>query len=83
MDYLGPLSAPSCLKIINLFLDMDHNQAVIPGDGEVPFVLTHSTDVAKFVAAALDLEKWNEVSLMVGDRITINEIVAAAEEAKG
>jgi hypothetical protein len=39
--------------------------------------------VGKFVAASLDLEKWDRVSVIIGDKVTMNEAVKLAAEAKG
>lgn len=62
---------------------MEHNVAGIPGDGSAPVTLTYTFDVARFVAAALDLEAWPRELRVVGDEVTFNELVAMAEEAKG
>jgi nucleoside-diphosphate-sugar epimerase len=83
MDYFGPPSAPSQLKVLPILVDHQSRKAIIPGDGNTPVVLTHSTDVGKFVAAALDIPQWQEVSLVVGDKLTLNELVKHAEAAAG
>ena len=83
MDYFGPAAIPTYLKTISLVLDMEHNKAIVPGDGETPVVLSHSTTIAKFVAASLDLESWPEASFIIGQRLTMNELVAIAESVKG
>ena len=82
MDYLGPPHAPTHLPIISLIVDIENNKAAIPGDGKVPAVFTHSTDVAHFVAAALSLDEWPEASIIIGDRITLNELMSLAEVIK-
>lgn len=46
-------------------------------------MFTHSTDLAKYVAASLDLPKWEADYFVYGDRLTWNEFVRLAEEAKG
>lgn len=79
MDYFGPQNAPSQLKVLPLFIDHQSRKATIPGDGNMPVVLTHSTDVGKFVAAAVDLPEWQEKSLVIGDKLTLNELVERAE----
>ncbi|OAQ61138.1 hypothetical protein VFPPC_02148 [Pochonia chlamydosporia 170] len=79
MDYFGPQNAPSQLKVLPLFIDHQSRKATIPGDGNTPVVLTHSTDVGKFVAAAVDLPEWQEKSLVIGDKLTLNELVERAE----
>jgi hypothetical protein len=83
MDYLGPPHAPSNLPLISLIIDIANSKAAIPGGGNVPSVFTHSTDVARFVTAALSLDEWPEASFLRGDRITLNTIVSLAESAKG
>ncbi|KAJ5208020.1 NAD(P)-binding protein [Penicillium cf. viridicatum] len=57
--------------------------AAIPGDGNVPVTFTYSFDLARFVVAALDLEKWDEETRVVGDEITWNQFVALAERYRG
>ena len=59
------------------------NKAAIPGDGNKLVTFTHTSDVGKFVAASLDLEKWDRVSVIIGDKVTMNEAVKLAAEAKG
>lgn len=66
-----------------MILDIAHNAAAIPGSGNVEGVFPHTTDVAKFVALLLDLEKWDPVSYVDGDRLTWNEFLQLAEEVKG
>jgi hypothetical protein len=85
MDYLSTPSStiPSNMRLISLFLDVQNNRAVIPGSGDVPAVFTHSSDVGKFVAAALDLVEWSEKSVMIGEKITLNSLVSVAEKIKG
>ncbi|KAI5456759.1 hypothetical protein BGZ63DRAFT_428865 [Mariannaea sp. PMI_226] len=77
MDYFGPFQ--SRLNVIALVVDYENGKAVVAGDGNTPVVITHSTDVARFVAAALDLEEWPEASVIRGDKVTLNELVAFAE----
>ena len=65
------------------FLDIKHRTAAIPGSGDVPVTFTFSKDVARYVAAFLDLEKWEQRTFIVGDKVTMNEMVKIAEEATG
>lgn len=83
MDYLVP-SSP-VLSHLSLFaiLDLEHNAAIIPGDGDNKVVFTHTKDVGAYVAAALELEAWNEASFIVGEKLSLNDIVGIAEEVKG
>ncbi|KAI8649652.1 NmrA domain-containing protein [Fusarium keratoplasticum] len=83
LDYFGTPKVKSYVDDIGLFIDMAANAAVIPGSGKVPVVFTHTFDVAKFVAAALDLPKWTEESYIIGDKLTWEEMVKVAQEVKG
>jgi len=65
------------------WLDVANNAASIPGSGNVPSVFTHTTDVARFVAALLDAPKWEKETFVYGDKVTWNEFLKLAEEAKG
>lgn len=62
---------------------MENNAAGIPGDGNTPVTFTYTFDIARFVVAALDLEKWPRELRIVGDELTFNEFLAIAEEVKG
>lgn len=83
MDYFGMPKLPSYLAPLVLLIDMPGNAATIPGDGNTPVTFTHTSDVGKFVAASVDLESWDRVSVIIGDKMTINEAVKLAEAAKG
>ncbi|KAK7418910.1 hypothetical protein QQX98_003613 [Neonectria punicea] len=83
LDYFGTPKAKSYLDDIAFFIDMANNAAAIPGSGNTPVVFTHSFDVAKFVAAALNLPEWSRESYIIGDKLTWNELLRLAEEVKG
>lgn len=83
MDFWGVPAVKSYMGYQTLVLDVPNNAAAIPGTGDEPVVFTHTTDVARFVAASLALERWEPVSYVVGDRVTWNEFLHLAEEAKG
>lgn len=89
LDYFAPPAGPAGFKThlphSVLAVDMAHNAAAIPGDGNEPVTLTYTFDVARFVVAALDLEAWptSRELRVVGDEVTFNELVAIAEEVKG
>ena len=82
MDYFGPPDA-SYLRLITLIVDVENAKAAIPGDGNTPVALTHSRDVAKFVAEALSLDEWPEAFFVAGEKLTMNELVSVAESVKG
>jgi hypothetical protein len=68
-----------------LAIDIANKTAAIPGSGNVPVVLTYSFDIGRFVAALLTQPKssWDKESYIIGDKLTLNEVLAIAEEATG
>ncbi|KAJ0300810.1 hypothetical protein Brms1b_012668 [Colletotrichum noveboracense] len=83
LDYWAPQAEKSNMTPFTLFIDIPNDSAAIPGSGNVPSAFTHTRDVAKFVAAALDLKKWDNDLYIVGDKVTWNEFLKLAEDAKG
>ncbi|EXJ66482.1 uncharacterized protein A1O5_10634 [Cladophialophora psammophila CBS 110553] len=85
MDYLGLPFAETHLHPLYCILDISAGKAVIPGDGNCHVVFTHTRDVAKFVNELLDLpaHQWPKESAIIGERITLNELVEAAERCTG
>ncbi|KAJ4174225.1 hypothetical protein NW754_004640 [Fusarium falciforme] len=83
LDYLGFNGIKSYLPPTTLILDLPHDIAAIPGDGNTPVVFTHTTDIAKYVAASLDLPTWDPESYVVGEKTTWSEVVRIAQELKG
>ncbi|KAK1750079.1 hypothetical protein QBC47DRAFT_394567 [Echria macrotheca] len=85
MDYWGLPKVKSHMARTALvfWIDMANNAAALPGTGETPNIFTHTTDIAKFVAASLDLPKWKPDTYVKGDRLTWNQFLRHAEEAKG
>ncbi|KAF1807933.1 NAD(P)-binding protein [Eremomyces bilateralis CBS 781.70] len=82
-DYYVAPNVKTHMSIINVVIDVPNNTAAIPGSGDVLVVLTHSSDIAKFAAASLALPKWQPETYLIGDKVTWNEVLAIAEEAKG
>lgn len=83
MDYFGMPKLMSYLAPYVVLLDIPENAAAIPGDGNKPVTFTHTSDVGRFVAASIDLERWDTVSYIIGDKMTVNEVVKLSEEVKG
>ncbi|KAH7378891.1 hypothetical protein BKA64DRAFT_765783 [Cadophora sp. MPI-SDFR-AT-0126] len=82
-DYFVGPKVPSYMGPFTMNLDMDNHAAAIPGSGNVPVSFTHTTDVARFAAGILSLSTWQPESVIVGQKLTWNEVVALAERAKG
>ncbi|PLB48916.1 NAD(P)-binding protein [Aspergillus steynii IBT 23096] len=83
LDYFGPSTMKSNLKPNVFVIDVANKVAAIPGDGNSPVTFTYTYDLARFIVAALDLEKWEEESRVVGDELTWNQFVALAEACRG
>lgn len=66
-----------------LVVDIPNNFAAIPGSGNELVTFTHTFDIALFVAALVEAPKWEEESYIIGDKVTWNQFVQYAEEAKG
>lgn len=66
-----------------LFIDARAGTANIPGDGTAKITFTSAQDTGKFVAASLDLDRWEEVSGIVGQTTTWNEVVDVADAITG
>ncbi|KAE8352309.1 NAD(P)-binding protein [Aspergillus coremiiformis] len=80
LDYYGTPALKSYLKPNVFVLDIANKVAAIPGDGNVPVTFTYTFDLAKFVVAALDLERWEQETRVVGEELTWNQFLALAEE---
>ncbi|THX80309.1 hypothetical protein D6D04_04656 [Aureobasidium pullulans] len=83
MDYYGLPHLKSHLTPPPFAIDVDNKAATIPGSGDDKMVFTYTYDVARFIAEVLTLPKWDEITTIVGDRVTLNEFVQLAEEARG
>ncbi|KAH7120008.1 hypothetical protein B0J11DRAFT_73474 [Dendryphion nanum] len=83
LDYWCIPKVPSYLRPVTLVIDIPNRTAAIPGSGNVPVVFTHSFDIAKFIPRLLAEKEWEAESFIVGDRLTLNEFLALAEEVTG
>ncbi|KAH6974334.1 hypothetical protein BKA56DRAFT_490357 [Ilyonectria sp. MPI-CAGE-AT-0026] len=80
--FTGP-SIKTYMTPMIFVLDLAHDTAAIPGSGNTPVCFIHTFDLAKYVALALDLEKWDAEYYVMGDKLSWNEFVKLAEAAKG
>ncbi|KAF5609115.1 SDR family [Fusarium subglutinans] len=83
LDYWAAPRMPTNIRAANIIIDPENNAAVIPGDGNTPIVLTHSTDAAKYTVSLLDVPNWKSRYAVITNRMTLNEAVKLAEEVKG
>jgi hypothetical protein len=70
------------LPNLTIGVDFNKGEADIVGTGDESFCITRGEDVGRFVAAALDLEKWDEKLEMVGSRTTWNELIKLGEQVR-
>lgn len=83
MDYWGIPHVKSHLQPLTFGIDISSGTAAIPGDGENLICMTYTHDLALYLVKVLDLDKWPEFSVIVGDQVTYNEILGMAEEFTG
>ncbi|KAI0551288.1 NAD(P)-binding protein [Xylaria curta] len=83
LDYWFVPAIKSYMKPAIMVLDILNAAAAIPGSGDNPIAFTHTSDVAKYVAAALDLEKWKPSYNLTADKVTWNEFLAMVENVCG
>ena len=80
MNYLGTgtpngeTEALGGLRPWTFVINMKAGTADLPGDGNTKLTFTRTQDAGKFVAAALDLDRWEEEMGMVGDIMSYNEV---------
>lgn len=83
MDYFAMPNIPTPIQKLYHIINIPAKTAVIPGNGNHKIAYTHTEDVGKFVATALDLPRWEASYSIIGELTTHNEIVAAAETVTG
>ncbi|KAH8891134.1 NAD(P)-binding protein [Thozetella sp. PMI_491] len=83
MDYFGLPRVASSLRPLCFFIDPIHGQAVLPGDGEARMSMTFTTDAARYIALALDLDHWPRVLTTATSTVTLNELVGLVEKSQG
>lgn len=83
MDYFGMPGVASALRPLCFFIDPLKGVAVLPGDGEAKMSMTFTTDAARYVVLALDLEKWERIMIMDVSTVTLNKLVALVEVSMG
>ncbi|KAH7254323.1 uncharacterized protein BKA55DRAFT_593887 [Fusarium redolens] len=76
-DYYGYPKVKTYLRHADFLVDIANKTAAIPGSGKDKVAFTYSFDVARFVDALISTEeKWPTQSAIIGEKITVNEIVA-------
>ena len=84
MDYFGMPHCQSHMLAEIPYVDIAAAKAAIPGSGHDKVTFTYTKDVAKFVRKLVESDdKWPTRTLIAGDMVTFNQIVEAAEQARG
>jgi uncharacterized protein YbjT (DUF2867 family) len=81
--FAAPKAGVGYLRPEKLWVDIENCKATIPGDGNDKTVWTLADDVGEFVARALDVEKWPREMHIIGNSITLNELVKIGEKIRG
>jgi len=83
MDYFAtPQQSNPYLQPMVFGVDINKCTAWFAGTGDEPINVTLLEDVAKFVAASLDLDKWESYSGVIGSRTSWNEIIRLGEKIR-
>ncbi|KAH6643320.1 hypothetical protein BKA67DRAFT_639937 [Truncatella angustata] len=83
MDYFGMPRVKSSLRPLCFFIDPANGHAVLPGDGEAKMSMTFTTDVARYVALALELDEWPRILAVAASTVSLNELVRLVEKNLG
>ncbi|KAF5535525.1 transcriptional activator Mut3p [Fusarium mexicanum] len=82
-DYWVLPNVKSYQSPVVLVVDIANNFAAVPGSGDELVTFTHTFDIAAFIAALVGASKWDKESYIIGDKVSWNQFVQYAEEAKG
>jgi hypothetical protein len=83
MDYFGLPRLTSSLRPLCFFVDPASGQAVLPNDGEAKMSMTFTTDAARYIALALELDEWPRIMTTAASTVSLNELVRLVEESLG
>ncbi|KAJ4225653.1 hypothetical protein NW757_014290 [Fusarium falciforme] len=83
LDYWGMPYIKTHLTATVPVIDIANAVAAIPGTGDEPVAFSYSFDVAKVVARLLEIPEWQQTTYIVGDKLSWNELLGLAQEARG
>ncbi|KID83601.1 NmrA family transcriptional regulator [Metarhizium guizhouense ARSEF 977] len=68
-----------------VFVDIDHEQCVFPGDASQPLVLTHSQDLAAYIERLVGLpaENWPRESLVASNKHLVKDLESLVNKVTG
>ncbi|GME56054.1 putative nmra-like family protein [Neofusicoccum parvum] len=83
LDYFATPEIKTYQTPLTFALDIQNKFAAVPGTGNDLVVFNYTFDIAQYISAMLTLPKWAEKTNIVSDRMTFNEFISLAEEARG
>ncbi|KAM0421282.1 hypothetical protein ACHAPT_011004 [Fusarium lateritium] len=83
MDYYGMPKLSTPLKQLCFLIDPVTHVAVLPDDGKANMSMSLTTDVARYTALALDLDKWPRVMTTTASTVTLKDLVLLFEKYTG
>ncbi|RKK08447.1 hypothetical protein BFJ68_g17073 [Fusarium oxysporum] len=83
MDYYGMPKFPTPLRPLCFFIDPVNQVAVLPDDSEAKMSMSPTTDVARYTALALVLNKWPRVMTTTASTVTLKDLVGLFEKYTG
>ena len=84
LDYFGMPHCQSYMIPETPYIDIAARKAAIPGSGNDKVVFTYTKDVARIIRKMVESEeKWPRKTHIVGDSITLNEILETTEKIRG
>ena len=88
--FLDSLTAPhnpkkTYISPFWVFVDIDHEQCVFPGDGSQLLVLTHSTDLAAYIERLVGLpsKDWPRESLITSNKLQVKDLEPLVKKITG
>ncbi|KAJ4316590.1 hypothetical protein N0V84_007787 [Fusarium piperis] len=83
LDYWGMPYIKTHLTPTVPVIDVANAVAAIPGTGDEPVAFSYSFDVAKIVVRLLEIPEWQETTYIIGDKLSWNQFLELAQEARG
>lgn len=83
MDYFAMPYIETHMREIYLIVDADNGVALVPGDGKAQMAMSYTKDVARYMALALELDKWPRVMTTVTSTMGITDLVTLIEGKLG
>jgi hypothetical protein len=76
---------PTYISPFWVFVDIDHEECVFPGDGSQPLVLTHSKDLAAYIECLVGLpaKDWPRESLVASSKLQVKDLASIVKKVTG